>query len=135
MCCDSGVSDRPEQLRAVAEQLAAEAAAFVRRRRAELFGGGAHPIPRGAVQAKTEDMGDHKSTDWAIHHLKTAPTDVDYRNKVGRVLTGPEYLSVLDGLTGQEIARVDWPARGLGTLTRGRCVCASGMHEKRLKIR
>ena len=53
MCCDSGVSDRPEQLRAVAEQLAAEAAAFVRRRRAELFGGGAHPIPRGAVQAKS----------------------------------------------------------------------------------
>ncbi len=44
--------------------------------------------------------------------LKTAPTDVDYRNKVGRVLTGPEWLSVLDGLTGQEIARVDWPARG-----------------------
>ena len=44
--------------------------------------------------------------------LKTAPLDVDYRNKVGRVLTGPEYLSVLDGLTGQEIARVDWPARG-----------------------
>ena len=53
MCCDSGVSDRPEQLRAVAEPLAAEAAAFVRRRRAELFGGGAHPIPRGAVQAKS----------------------------------------------------------------------------------
>ena len=26
---------------------------FVRRRRAELFGGGAHPIPRGAVQAKS----------------------------------------------------------------------------------
>jgi rhamnogalacturonan endolyase len=44
--------------------------------------------------------------------LKTAPLDVDYRNKVGRVLTGPEWLSVLDGLTGQEIARVDWPARG-----------------------
>lgn len=30
--------NRPEQLRAVAEQLAAEAAAFVRRRRAEIFG-------------------------------------------------------------------------------------------------
>jgi rhamnogalacturonan endolyase len=44
--------------------------------------------------------------------LKTAPLDVDYRNKVGRVLTGPEWLSVLDGLTVQEIARVDWPARG-----------------------
>ena len=44
--------------------------------------------------------------------LKTAPTDVDYRGMNGRVLTGPEYLSVLDGLTGQEISRVDWPARG-----------------------
>lgn len=44
--------------------------------------------------------------------LKTAPMDVDYRNNVGRVLTGPEWLSVLDGLTGQEVARVDWPARG-----------------------
>ena len=44
--------------------------------------------------------------------LKTAPMDVDYRGVNGRVLTGPEYLSVWDGLTGQDIAKVDWPARG-----------------------
>lgn len=41
LCCDGLVSyDDPERLRTVAEHLAAEAAAFVRRRRAELFGAG-----------------------------------------------------------------------------------------------
>jgi len=49
--------------------------------------------------------------------LKTAPTDVDYRNPddhplAGRVTTGPEYCSILDGLTGKELDRVDWVARG-----------------------
>ena len=44
--------------------------------------------------------------------LKTAPTDADYRNEQGRVLAGPEYCSILDGLTGREITRVDWIARG-----------------------
>jgi rhamnogalacturonan endolyase len=44
--------------------------------------------------------------------LKTAPLMPDYRNETGRVLDGPEYCSVLDGMTGKEITRVDWPARG-----------------------
>ena len=44
--------------------------------------------------------------------LKTAPTDTDLRDADGHVLTGPEYCSVLDGMTGKEIARVDWIARG-----------------------
>lgn len=49
--------------------------------------------------------------------LKTAPTDADYRNPdgsefPGRVMSGPEYCSILDGMTGQELDRVDWPARG-----------------------
>ncbi len=49
--------------------------------------------------------------------LKTAPTDVDYRNPddhplAGRVTSGPEYCSILDGLTGKELDRVDWIARG-----------------------
>lgn len=44
--------------------------------------------------------------------LKTAPTDVDYRKGEGRVLDGPEYCSVWNGMTGEEIARVDWIARG-----------------------
>lgn len=42
--------------------------------------------------------------------LKTAPDDVQ-RDAKGRVDTGEEYLSVLDGMTGHEIARVDWPER------------------------
>lgn len=44
--------------------------------------------------------------------VKTAPTDADHRDAEGKVTTGPEWCSVLDGVTGREIARVDWPARG-----------------------
>lgn len=32
----------------------------------------------------------------------------DYRNADGRVNSGPQYLSVLDGMTGEEITKVDW---------------------------
>jgi myo-inositol-1(or 4)-monophosphatase len=49
-------TDEPGQLRLVAEKLAAEAAEFVRRRRAEVFGagGGGRAAPgRGAVRSKT----------------------------------------------------------------------------------
>ncbi len=35
----------------------------------------------------------------------------DPRNAQGRVQTGPEYLVVLDGMTGREKARVAWPPR------------------------
>lgn len=42
--------------------------------------------------------------------LKTAPGDI-VRNEKGRVDYGDEYLSVLDGMTGREIDRVDWPVR------------------------
>lgn len=39
--------------------------------------------------------------------------DADYRSSVGRILSGPEYLSVFDGLTGAFIDTVDYiPARG-----------------------
>jgi len=54
LCCDGQVSDnRGEQLRALAEQLAAEAAAFVRCRRAEVFGGEHDTISSAAVQTKS----------------------------------------------------------------------------------
>lgn len=43
--------------------------------------------------------------------VKTAPMDEDYRDETGRVTAGPEWLSILDGMTGEELARVDWPAR------------------------
>ncbi|WP_456243198.1 rhamnogalacturonan lyase family protein [Zhihengliuella flava] len=37
----------------------------------------------------------------------------DYRNSAGRVLTGPEYLTVFDGATGAAIDTIDYvPARG-----------------------
>jgi len=36
----------------------------------------------------------------------------DYRNKWGTVLEGPEFLSVIDGMTGKELARAPWIARG-----------------------
>lgn len=44
--------------------------------------------------------------------FRSAPTDTDYRDELGHVFTGPEYCTVLNGLTGKEIARVDWVARG-----------------------
>lgn len=42
--------------------------------------------------------------------VKTAGTDY-VKNEKRRVCGGSEYLSVLDGLTGKEIDRVDWPER------------------------
>lgn len=48
--------------------------------------------------------------------LKTAPRaatpEEAFISANGFVLDGPEYCSVLDGLTGEETARVDWIARG-----------------------
>ncbi len=59
--------------------------------------------------------------------VKTAPTDHDYRDSEGRVVgrvpqyygdgtnmdlpAVPEYCSILDGMTGEEIDRVEWPAQ------------------------
>ncbi|PRD49210.1 rhamnogalacturonan lyase family protein [Sphingobacterium haloxyli] len=42
--------------------------------------------------------------------LKTAADDYQ-KNETGRIYEGSEYLSVLDGMTGEEIARVAWPER------------------------
>ncbi|MGH3644289.1 MAG: inositol monophosphatase family protein [Myxococcota bacterium] len=56
MCCDGTVTDDsdPGSLRAVAEQLANEAADFVRRRRAEVFGAGSpQPGAASAVRSKS----------------------------------------------------------------------------------
>ena len=35
----------------------------------------------------------------------------DPRDKDGRVQSGPEYLTILDGATGKPITRIDWPSR------------------------
>jgi len=37
----------------------------------------------------------------------------DPRDRDGRVQTGPEYLTVINGVTGREISRADWPSREL----------------------
>ncbi len=42
--------------------------------------------------------------------LKTG-TEEDPRDNDGRVSAGPEYLSILDGMTGEERIRIDWPSR------------------------
>ena len=42
--------------------------------------------------------------------IKTGP--VDARDPNGRVTSGPEWVSILDGMTGEEIARADWIGRG-----------------------
>ena len=61
VCCDGGVNDnRPEHLRGVAEELVAEAARYVRRRRSELF-------PDGGPQ---DGPGDPVSV-----RAKSSPTD------------------------------------------------------------
>jgi len=41
--------------------------------------------------------------------VKTAPDNV--RESDGRVRSGAEWCSILDGMTGKELARVDWPPR------------------------
>ena len=41
--------------------------------------------------------------------VKTGPEDV--RESDGRVRKGPEWCSLLDGMTGKELARTDWPPR------------------------
>ena len=41
--------------------------------------------------------------------VKTSPGD--FRGDTGRVYSGPECLTVLDGKTGKERARLDWPSR------------------------
>ena len=43
---------------------------------------------------------------------KIAPLEPDYRDPDGRVQRGPEYLAVLNGLTGETIATAPWPKRG-----------------------
>ncbi|MDR2704552.1 MAG: hypothetical protein LBC02_02120 [Planctomycetaceae bacterium] len=47
--------------------------------------------------------------------VKTVPQDIDPRNVTGRVYSGAEYLSILDGKTGKERTKIDWTERnGLG---------------------
>ena len=39
--------------------------------------------------------------------------NADYRNERGRILTGPEYLTIFNGLTGEAMQTIDYvPERG-----------------------
>ena len=42
---------------------------------------------------------------------KTAPLEPDYRDPDGRVQRGPEFLTVIDGLTGRDVCSVPWIPR------------------------
>jgi len=56
--------------------------------------------------------------DGTENYLRSGPAATDddkaiYRNSLGRILTGPEYLTVFEGATGAELATMDFqPARG-----------------------
>jgi rhamnogalacturonan endolyase len=52
---------------------------------------------------------DFDGDDKAEVAVKTGPKDA--RESDGRVRKGPEWCSILDGMTGAELARTDWPPR------------------------
>jgi rhamnogalacturonan endolyase len=43
--------------------------------------------------------------------VKTAPSEPVYRDSIGKVFDGPEYISILNGMTGEETTRANWPER------------------------
>ena len=91
LCCDSSVEDnRPERLREVAEQLVAEAADYVRRRRAELFGSG----PSGGSAAAGTKSG---PTD----PVTLADTETEHliRDRLARIRPGEAILGEEGGET------------------------------------
>lgn len=101
MCCDSGMSEPlgrpgagPEELRAIAERLAAEAAAFVRRRRAELFGDGSRPVQRGNVRSK--------STPTDPVTIVDTETEALLRDRLAHLRPGEPILGEEGGGTGPE---------------------------------
>ncbi len=56
-----------------------------------------------------------RTSDSAVDGVGTTigDPDADYRNDAGRILTGPEYLTVFDGETGEQRTTIDFePARG-----------------------
>ncbi len=56
---------------------------------------------RAEVAVKTGPEKDYRQTEHGEHDLYGP----------GRVMTGPEYLTILDGMTGEKIAQTDWPSR------------------------
>ena len=95
--------NQPGQLRTVAETLAAEAAAFVRRRRAEVFGADAGTDGDAAVQSKTTRTDPVTVVDTETERL--------LRDRLAQLRSG-------DPVLGEEIGGPADPAGGgAGTVT------------------
>jgi myo-inositol-1(or 4)-monophosphatase len=94
--------NRPEHLRSVAEGLAAEAAAFVRRRRAEVFGGTIPAGPGDAVRTKTTPTDPVTIVDTETERL--------LRDRLAQVRSG-------DPVLGEEGGGPADPEAGDGTVT------------------
>lgn len=107
MCCDSGVSDnRPQQLRAVAEQLVREAADFVRRRRIELIGDGSGRVDGAAVRTKSSPTDPVTLADTETEQLirdrlaELRPGDAVLGEEGGGPATGGSIRWVVDPIDG-----------------------------------
>ena len=70
------------------------------------WGQGAHTTRAADLDGDGKDEVALKGSDWS---------EGDWREQEGvnkgKVLAGPEYLLVLEGATGREIARAPWPCR------------------------
>ncbi|MBX7432800.1 inositol monophosphatase [Mycobacterium sp. Y57] len=108
MCCDGRVSDAtiesgPEQLRAVAAQLAAEAAAFVRRRRVEVFG--ARPAASGGAPPGVRA----KSTPTDPVTVVDTETERLLRDRLARLRPGEPILGEEEGgPVGADDGQITW---------------------------
>ncbi|RZT14035.1 myo-inositol-1(or 4)-monophosphatase [Mycobacterium sp. BK558] len=104
MCCDGRVSDidtDPASARAVAEQLAAEAAAFVRRRRIEVFDGAGGSDQDGAVRAKSTPTDPVTVVDTETERL--------LRNRLAELRPGEAILGEEEGgPEGADDGRLTW---------------------------
>jgi myo-inositol-1(or 4)-monophosphatase len=116
MCCDRGVTSSPAspdnntaELRSVAEQLASEAAAFVRRRRGEVFGAPGSGDAQAAVQAVRS-----KSTPTDPVTVVDTETERLLRQRLAALRPGDPILGeegggpVNTGATGADSGAVTW---------------------------
>ncbi|MGE2836720.1 inositol monophosphatase family protein [Mycobacterium sp. SMC-4] len=85
----SGADINPGRLRDVAEQLAAEAAAFVLRRRGEVFGDGGRPPASAAVRTKSTPTDPVTVVDTETERL--------LRNRIGELRPGERILGEEEG--------------------------------------
>ena len=102
MCCDGTVTENdtdPLQLRSVAEQLATEAADFVRRRRVEVFG---NPAPDAATTVRT------KSTPTDPVTVVDTETERLLRDRLAELRPGDDILGEEEGGSAGAHDRLTW---------------------------